>query len=104
MYTPFRSRRSPFAVTAAARLLLWLLTATSKTTKAYKDDSYYMAGSGNPNVNQRMYWKDAENVLQDLSKFKALYVEFSHCAWTWMQMEEADNDVEENGKNEKEAH
>lgn len=73
-------------------------TGTTRTVLADKDDSYYMAGSGNPNVNQKMYWKDAENVLQDLSQFKALYVEFSHCAWTWMQMEEADNDVDENGE------
>lgn len=64
--------------------------------QGYKDDSYYMTGSGNPNVNEKMYWKDAENVLQDLSKFKSLYVEFSHCSWTWNQMEDADNDVEEN--------
>lgn len=66
--------------------------------QADKDDSYYMAGQGNPNVNSRMYWKDAENILQDLSKFKALYVQYSHCAWTWCKMEEADNDVDENGE------
>ena len=66
--------------------------------EGYKDDSYYMAGKSNPNIKQKMYWKDAENVLQDLSKFKALYVQFSGCAWTWMQMEEADNDVDENGE------
>jgi hypothetical protein len=45
---------------------------------ADKDDSYYVAGTGNPNVNEPMYWKDAENVLQDLSKFSALYVRYHH--------------------------
>jgi hypothetical protein len=35
-------------------------------------------GTGNPNVNEPMYWKDAENVLQDLSKFSALYVRYHH--------------------------
>ena len=82
-------------------LAAWLLTTTLlSVVSAYKDDSYYMAGSGNPNVNEKMYWKDAENVLQDLSSFKSLYVEFHNCAWTWMYNEnaEADNDVDENGE------
>jgi hypothetical protein len=76
-----------------------VLTATTSTTtvQAYKDDSYYMPGSGNPNVKEKMYWKDADNVLQDLSKFSELYVQYSHCAWTWMQMEDEGNDVDENG-------
>lgn len=63
---------------------------------AYKDDSYYVAGTGNPNIQETMYWKDAENILQDLSKFQYLYVQFHHCAWTWMQMEDDGNDVDEN--------
>lgn len=46
------------------------------TVKADKDDSYYVSGTGNPNVYEAMYWKDAENVLQDLSKFSALYVKY----------------------------
>jgi hypothetical protein len=48
------------------------------SASADKDDSYYVAGTGNPNVNEPMYWKDAENVLQDLSKFSALYVRYHH--------------------------
>lgn len=64
---------------------------------ADKDDSYYVLGTGNPNVNEKMYWKDAENVLQDLSQFSALYVRFHHCAWTWNQNKNnADEGVEEN--------
>lgn len=77
---------------------LGMASTPSLLTNALKDDSYYMAGSGNPNVNEKMYWKDADNILQDLSKFKALYVDYSGCAWTWMKMEEADNDVDENGE------
>lgn len=65
-------------------------------TLASKDDSYYIPGTGNPNVNEDMYWKDAENVLQDLSQFSALYVRFHKCAWTWMQYEDDGNDVDEN--------
>lgn len=63
---------------------------------AEKDDSYYIAGTGNPNTAQPMYWKDGENILQDLSEFSALYVVFHQCAWTWMQMEDDGNDVDEN--------
>jgi len=66
------------------------------STQAYKDDSYYIAGTGNPNVNEGMYWKDAENVFQDLGAFQELYVEYHNCAWTWMQTSDEDNDIDEN--------
>lgn len=71
-----------------------LLTAA----QGAKDDSYYKPGSGNPNVYQKMYWKDADNVLEDLSQFQTLYVEFQHCAWTWMNYgdEEEEGSVDEN--------
>ena len=44
--------------------------------KADKDDSYYVSGTGNPNVYETMYWKDSENIFQDLSKFSGLYVKY----------------------------
>ena len=66
------------------------------STIADKDDSYYITGTGNPNVNEKLYWKDAENVLQDLSEFSALYVTFDSCAWSWMQTSDPGNDVDEN--------
>lgn len=66
------------------------------STQAAKDDSYYIAGTGNPNGNEKMYWKDAENIFQDLSQFSELYVEFHNCAWTWMETNEDDNDIDEN--------
>ena len=65
-------------------------------SQAEKDDSYYIAGTGNPNVYSKMYWKDSENVLQDLSQFSALYVQYHSCSWTWMQQDDAGNDVDEN--------
>jgi hypothetical protein len=44
-----------------------------------------------------MYWKDTENILQDLSQFSALYVRFHQCAWTWNQRHnDEDEGVEEN--------
>jgi hypothetical protein len=79
-------------VVGALALFLFSLRATSGD----KDDSYYVAGTGNPNVYETMYWKDTENVLQDLSSFSSLYVQYHRCAWTWMQKPEADNDIEEN--------
>ncbi len=59
-------------------------TAVLGSVKGTKDDSYYKPGSGNPNVYQKMYWKDADNILEDLDQFQTLYVQFQHCAWTWM--------------------
>eukprot|EP00934_Nitzschia_sp_Nitz4_P003780 Nitzschia sp. Nitz4//scaffold136_size62208//43064//44197//NITZ4_006375-RA/size62208-processed-gene-0.17-mRNA-1//1//CDS//3329535639//3770//frame0 len=61
-----------------------LLLVSSQVVRSDKDDSYYKPGSGNPNVYQKMYWKDSENILADLDQFQYLYVEFQHCAWTWM--------------------
>lgn len=66
------------AITSAVLLL------SLGSVQAAKDDSYYKPGTGNPNVYQTMYWKDAENILADLGQFQTLYVEFQHCAWTWM--------------------
>ena len=48
---------------------------------AVKDDEYYRPGMGNPNVDVKMYWADAHNVLEDLGKFSYLYVQYHNCAW-----------------------
>lgn len=47
-----------------------------------KDTNYYRPGVANPNVNEKMYWRDSSNVLEDLSKFDRLYVKFHSCAWS----------------------
>lgn len=67
----------------------------AKAVQGYKDDSYYNGGSGNPNVDSTMYWKDAKNVLQDISRFSGLYVQFHSCAWSPMVWDEVENDVDE---------
>jgi hypothetical protein len=54
----------------------------TKVVQAAKDDSYYPGGISNPNVKQKMYWHDAHNVLQDLSLFQELRIQFHSCAWT----------------------
>jgi hypothetical protein len=45
-----------------------------------KDTNYYRLGASNPNVNEKMYWRDSFNVLEDLSEFSHLYVKFHSCA------------------------
>ena len=72
------------------------LALLAGSANAAKDDSYYIAGTGNPNVNEKMYWKDAENIFQDLSKFQTLYVEYHNCAWTWSETTDEENDIDEN--------
>jgi hypothetical protein len=85
------------ATTGKSLLLLLSPFALLGSTQAAKDGAYYRPGSGNPNIYEKMYWKDADNVLQDLDQFSSLYVEFHHCAWTWTRSDEdADNDVDEN--------
>lgn len=98
--------KSPVASFLPLPLLLLSLPATaaasssSSSSSIYlsKDDSYYKAGSGNPNVYQSMYWKDSSNILSDLGQFDYLYVEFQHCAWTWMNYgsDEEGGSVDEN--------
>ena len=81
----------------AWKLLPLIVAVCTPPTVAVKDDSYYKAGSGNPNIYQSMYWNDADNVLEDLDKFQTLYVEFQHCAWSWMNYgNDEDGDVQEN--------
>jgi hypothetical protein len=69
---------------AAASLLSILLiisTAVVVPTTADKDSySYYAHGITNPNVQEKMYWKEGYNVLQDLDQFDALYVTYHNCA------------------------
>ena len=50
--------------------------------QAVKDDEYYRAGMGNPNVDLKMYWADAHNVLEDLDQFSSLYIQYHNCAWS----------------------
>lgn len=60
---------------------LAFLLGTFAITSAVKDDEYYRAGMGNPNVDLKMYWADAHNVLEDLDQFSSLYIQYHNCAW-----------------------
>jgi hypothetical protein len=57
---------------------IYIAKFDSFTVLADKDSNWYLYGE-NPNNKFRMYWKDAPNVLQDLSKFRSLHVKYHGC-------------------------
>jgi hypothetical protein len=64
-------------------LLLTTLVVVAILPKAAysaQDTNYFAPGTSNPNIKNDHYYRDAINVIQDLSKFKALYVKFHSCA------------------------
>ena len=62
------------------KILLTLAFALSVgVTIAEKDSSYYPPGVVNPNTLNAMYWRDAENVMEDLDQFESLYVKYHGC-------------------------
>jgi hypothetical protein len=63
----------------AAMLLIPLLLA-AVTVTAEKDGNYYPSGMKNPNVNEKMYWRNSYDVIDDIASFDALYVKFHSCA------------------------
>ena len=50
------------------------------TVAAERSTAYYPDGMEDPNVNTKMYWADAISVLEDISKFDALYITHHGCA------------------------
>jgi hypothetical protein len=54
------------------------VVVTVATSERYTD---YNAGESNPNLENPMFWNDAANVLQDLTKFQALYIKFHSCVY-----------------------
>jgi hypothetical protein len=59
-----------------------LLASLSSIALASKDSTVYPKGFTNPNVDNAMYWADSKNVLEDLSQFDKLYVQYHGCAWS----------------------
>ena len=60
---------------------------------AEKDSNPYPYGN-NPNNQFKMYWNDAANVLQDLSKFSALFIKYHGCVWSECHVDQFDDDGE----------
>jgi hypothetical protein len=67
-------------IPVALLLIASLLAAVTTTVNAEKDGNYYPSGMKNPNVNEKMYWRNAYDVIDDISSFDALYVKFHSCA------------------------
>jgi len=63
-------------------LLVLLLAVATNMARAAKDTDYYYPGFINPNTDNKMYWKDSVNVLQDLDQFESLYITYHHCVWS----------------------
>eukprot|EP00590_Aulacoseira_subarctica_P001636 CAMPEP_0172421330 /NCGR_PEP_ID=MMETSP1064-20121228/7579_1 /TAXON_ID=202472 /ORGANISM="Aulacoseira subarctica , Strain CCAP 1002/5" /LENGTH=418 /DNA_ID=CAMNT_0013161669 /DNA_START=68 /DNA_END=1324 /DNA_ORIENTATION=- len=55
--------------------------SSSGNSPSNRDNNSYGSYT-NPNVAYSHYWADANNVLQDLSSFKKLYVRYHGCAWS----------------------
>jgi hypothetical protein len=82
--TSFTSGHYFLIMTMRRTLLAAVALVVAFATRAVvseKDNNYYPPGYSNPNVNHEMYWRDSANVLQDLSSFSKLYVEFHSCAY-----------------------
>jgi hypothetical protein len=71
-------------IPAAALLILLLAAVTTSPAailvSAEKDGNYYPSGMKNPNVNEKMYWRNSYDVIDDIASFDALYVKFHSCA------------------------
>jgi hypothetical protein len=74
-----------------------LFAATVDVVEAVKDDEYYRAGMGNPNVDLKMYWADAHNVLEDLDQFSSLYIQYHNCAWSQNRNQYTEDDESGSG-------
>jgi hypothetical protein len=61
--------------------------------QAEKDSNPYPYGE-NPNNVFKMYWNDAGNIMQDLSKFSSLYIRYHGCVWSECQVDSFDDDGE----------
>jgi hypothetical protein len=70
---------------------LVFLASSCSIALASKASTLYPNGVTNPNVDNAMYWEDSKNVLQDLSQFDKLYVQYNGCTWS-PYFEAADGD------------
>lgn len=72
-----------------------LLASLCSIALASKDSTstLYPNGVTNPNVDNAMYWEDSKNVLQDLSQFDKLYVQYHGCTWSpYFEATDGDDD------------
>ena len=84
-------QRRPLATCTVAlivgmRVLSLLVIASSLLPSVHAgiDDTYYPGNVHNILVQQDQYYKDAINVLEDLSAFQSLFVEYHSCTYVKM--------------------
>ena len=93
-------RRIPVHTSLSRNLAILILLAYIKILlllplhSAEKDSNPYPYGN-NPNNQFKMYWNDAANVLQDLSKFSALFIKYHGCVWSECHVDQFDDDGED---------
>jgi len=66
------------------------------TGRAFPINFTDYSGFTNPNVKNKMYWKDAYNVLEDLDQFSALYITYHNCAHSLYPTNPGSNEDEGN--------
>jgi hypothetical protein len=67
-------------IMATMAKLFGIASLATILVSAEKDSNYFPLGYSNPNVHEKMYWRDSSNVLEDLSTFSKLYVSYQNCA------------------------
>jgi hypothetical protein len=70
---------SKMVLNGARAVLLLFACIMATLTHAEKDSNFYRKGITNPNTRHPMYWNNAQNVLDDLSSFSSLYIQFHSC-------------------------
>jgi hypothetical protein len=60
-------------------LVASLAILTLAKASDHKSMTYYPDGMEDPNVKEKMYWTDGLGIVEDISKFDALYVTHHGC-------------------------
>ena len=64
----------------ASTFMSIIAVATLSTlTFADQDTDFYYPGFVNPNTERPLYYKDSNNVIQDLDLFSSLYIKYHGC-------------------------
>lgn len=59
---------------------LFLIGKCVTICEASRDDAYYPIGTDNPLIEtQSMYWRDSNNIFEDLDQFESLSIRFHSC-------------------------
>lgn len=62
-------------------LSLLVTVASIKTVRSIRDNTYFRDGQTNPNLANKMYYRDPHLVADDLDRFHTLYIRFETCVY-----------------------